>query len=261
MSHISVAEHKVSIMGGSVYVKTWTPDHLASASPLILLHDSLGCTDLWRDFPAMLAAKLARTVICYDRLGFGQSTPREECPSLTFIEEEASRYFPAIKKHLRLQQYALLGHSVGGAMAINIAAKDPDCKAVVTMSAQAFVEARTIKGIIEAKKIFAQPQQMARLEKYHGAKAQWVLHAWTQVWLSPRFENWNLLSALTKVRCPVLAIHGEHDEYGSPAFPAFIKEHTGGKAETLIMQNCAHMPHKEMPHQVIKSLNKFLGAL
>lgn len=145
-------------------------------------------------------------------------------------------------------------------MAINIASRDSDCRAVITLSAQAFVEDRTIKGIQAAKKMFEQPGQLERLDKWHGSKAKWVLHAWTEVWLSDQRKDWTLEPALQNVHCPVLAIHGDRDEYGSSAFPRFISERSGGSSSMLIIKNCGHMPHKKKPQEVMVAVEEFLDA-
>ena len=258
-SSTKIDELKIEVAEGSIYVKRWTPETASTDSPLILLHDSLGSVDLWKDFPLVLAEKLSRCVIAYDRLGFGKSDARDQLPSMEFIEEEAIKYFPSIKKSLSIQRYSLFGHSVGGGMAINIASHDPDCEAVVTVAAQAFIEDLTVKGIEDAKEMFEQPEQIARLEKWHGSKAKWVLHAWTNIWLSAEFANWSLQPIIGSVRCPVLVIHGENDEYGSLAFPKFISENTGGKTDMLLLENCGHMPHKEKPQEVIGAVKDFLA--
>lgn len=250
----------VEAPGGCLYVRQWTPGTDSGQSPIILLHDSLGSVDLWKDFPAELAAATGRRVLAYDRLGFGQSDARRSLPSAHFIEEEATLYFPALKEQLSLTCYALLGHSVGGGMAIKIAARDPDCQAVVTMSAQAFVEDRTLNGIRDAQQMFAQPGQIGRLEKWHGDKADWVLRAWTEVWLSAAFKDWSLHPEIGQVHCPVLAIHGDRDEYGSSAFPDFIVRHTAGPADRMLIKDCGHMPHKEQAPAVIRAITDFLDS-
>lgn len=259
MSCTTSEAFKIQVPGGKIYVKTWTPESVSKEPPLILFHDSLGCVDLWKDFPILLAEKLSRRIVAYDRLGFGKSDARVPLPSIKFIEEEATTYFPVIKKSLSIQSYILFGHSVGGGMAINIAARDTDCQAVITVSAQAYVEGLTTKGIKDAKEMFEEAGQIERLENWHGPKARWVLQAWTDIWLSPEFSSWTLTSCIGNVRCPVLAIHGDQDEYGSPAFPRFISENTGGKAEMLLLKNCGHLPHKEKPQEVIMAVKKFLG--
>jgi pimeloyl-ACP methyl ester carboxylesterase len=257
MDRIKTEEFKIKVDGGNVYAKKWTPEKVLFKLPAVLLHDSLGSVDLWRDFPKLLAKRLSRTVIAYDRLGFGKSDKRNKIPSLNFIEEEALKYFPDIKSGLMISKYILIGHSVGGGMAVNIASMDKDCKCVVTIASQAFVEKRTLEGIKKAKNQFEKSGQLERLEKWHGNKAKWVLDFWTTIWLSQKFSDWSLHGCIENVKCPVLAVHGEDDEYGSSAFPEFIAGKAGGISEMIIMKNCGHLPHREKPDEVINFLEKF----
>lgn len=248
----------VKVPGGDLYVKKWFPEEPCHGTPVFLLHESLGCTDQWRDFPERLASRLSRPVISYDRLGFGRSTARDALPGIDFIWEEADIYFPPVKAALSVGRYILFGHSVGGPMSVAIAANDRDCAAVVTESAQAFVENRTISGIETAMEVFRQPGQIDRLKKWHGEKAEWVLHAWTDIWLSPEFSSWSLESCIGKVTCPLLVLHGDHDEYGSLAFPEYIGGKVGLNSRTVILKDCGHVPHKERPQEVIDNIQSFL---
>jgi pimeloyl-ACP methyl ester carboxylesterase len=135
------------------------------------------------------------------------------------------------------------------------------CRAVVSESAQAFVEPRTLDGIRQAQAAFADPARFVRLKRVHGDKARWVLDAWTQVWLSPAFAGWNLDEALARVRCPLLAIHGDRDEYGSPAFPRRIADGVGGPADLMILRDCGHVPHREQADAVLARVAGFADAI
>ena len=250
----------VETIDGRLFVRRWRMGNGALA-PIVLLHDSLGCVELWRDFPAALANATGREVIAYDRLGFGRSDARTGPPSMDFIREEA-RGFPLLRDALGLERFALFGHSVGGAMAVEIAATQGDaCAALVTESAQAFVEERTREGIRAAKERFADPAQLDRLARWHGDKARWVLDAWTEVWLAPEFADWNLDPALARVRCPLLAIHGDHDEYGSVAFPRRIAAGVRGESRLAILDDCGHVPHREREADVLRLVAEFLDGI
>jgi pimeloyl-ACP methyl ester carboxylesterase len=281
---LDTSERFVDVPGGSVYVRVFTPpapalgdaepisgnsaarmlgaaahERIGGAAPVILLHDSLGCVEMWREFPSLLAEKLLRPVIAYDRLGFGRSSRRAQLPSIRFIEEEAEIYFPAILAGLGIRRFIAFGHSVGGAMAVIAAARlARDCEAIVTESAQAFVQDQTLQSIAEAKKSFEDPRLFERLARYHGENAGWVLRAWTDTWLSPEFASWSLEKDLPLVRCPLLAIHGVHDEFGSVRFPETLSELAGGPAEKLIIEDCGHVPHREKGSIVLDAVDRFL---
>jgi len=257
-------EFHVDVTGGRVFVRRWTPQTLADEIPIILLHDSLGCVRMWRDFPERLAIRLGKRVLAYDRLGFGESSPRRSLPSLRFIEEEALTVFPELCRSLGFEEVIPFGHSVGGGMAIAIAGHHSQvglCTTVITESAQAFVEHRTTEGIRDAKEMIGSPAQLSKLSRYHGSKAQWVLDAWTETWLAPEFADWSLNSHLEKVRCPVLAIHGDQDEFGSCEFPRRIAGGVGAYSEAVILKGFAHVPHRENPERVLDIVSGFLARV
>lgn len=259
---LSVDDRFLEVPGGSVFVRKWTPSTGANDPPVILLHDSLGSVELWRDFPENLARHLNRRVIAYDRIGFGRSSARHDVLSHNFIGEEARIYFPMIRKALGITQYALFGHSVGGSMALTIASIDhKNCIAVVSESAQTFVEERTLNGIREATAAFKEPDQFARLARRHGEKANWVLSAWRDVWLSPNFADWSLKPILPLVHCPILAIHGDQDEFGTTAFPKVIVDLVAGPSKLVIFEGCGHVPHREWPDKVLNCTTAFLNEV
>lgn len=259
---LDAAETWVTTVNGRLYVKRWggTADD-AALPPIVLLHDSLGCVALWREFPQRLAQATGRSVIAYDRLGFGQSDPHRGPIGADFIRQEAHTGFSALIDQLGVERFIVFGHSVGGGMAVSIAAAYPDrCAGLITESAQAFVEAQTRAGIRTAQAQFAEPGQMSRLERYHGDKAHWVLDAWVSTWLSPAFADWCLDEELLGVRCPVLAMHGTEDEYGSTAQPERIVTLAGAPARLALLQRCGHVPHREQEATVLDAVKAFVTA-
>jgi pimeloyl-ACP methyl ester carboxylesterase len=257
-----VDEYWIDTPKGRVFAARWAPDGAGGGrAPIVLLHDSLGCVTLWRDFPAQLSEITGRQVVAYDRLGFGRSDPYPGRLPLSFVSDEADGAFAALRRRLGLERFVLFGHSVGGGMGVEAAGRYPEaCEALVTVSAQAFVEDRTLDGIRAAKQAFDDEGQMDRLRRYHGDKAQWVLDAWTGTWLSQAFRDWSLDAALPRVACPTLAIHGELDEYASNRHPERIAALTAGTAEAEIIADCGHIPHREQPETVIGMVVEFLSG-
>ncbi|OZI66156.1 alpha/beta fold hydrolase [Bordetella genomosp. 4] len=258
MQTVSTHDTFIPTPGGRLFARNWTPGKSSDGhTPIVLQHDSLGCVELWRDFPEQLAIATGRPVIAYDRLGFGRSDPRPGMVGVNLVDEEAHGDFRTVLDTLGVERFITFGHSIGGGMSIACAAMYPDtCVALITESAQVFAEAHTLEGIRQAKIAFAEPGQLDRLKKYHGDKAAWVLAAWTETWLSPAFADWNLNKHLSKVRCPVLSLHGDNDEYGSLEHMHRIHALTG--STTAIMEGCGHLPHREKPQAVITIIRDWL---
>lgn len=185
--------------------------------------------------------------------------PRQTPAVFEFVNNEAQTHLPAVVQALGIDRYVLFGHSVGGGMALTAAAIDgARCVAVVSEAAQAFVEERTLAGIRAAKQSFAAQAQFAKLEKWHGERARWVLEAWTEIWLASEFRQWSLDAILSKVHCPVLVLHGEQDEFGSSAFPQRIVQGVSGPACMKLLPNCGHVPHREQENEVLSLVRDFL---
>jgi pimeloyl-ACP methyl ester carboxylesterase len=257
-------EFLIHMPQGELYAKCWKPGDGADAAdaPIVLFHDSLGCVELWRDFPVALASATGRAVIAYDRLGFGRSSPHPGDWSTNFIRDEADHVFPLLRAALGIQDFIAFGYSVGGDMAACCAALNPEsCKALITQSAPAFVDAGMLQGLRDAQQAFGQPGQLERLTKYHGNKASWALSAWLDTWLSEDFAQWRIEQVAPGLRCPLLVIHGDQDEYGSLAHPRHIVTLTSGPSELVIIQGCHHVPHREHPEIVLAAVLRFLEKL
>ncbi|HYD51713.1 MAG TPA: alpha/beta hydrolase, partial [Gemmatimonadaceae bacterium] len=248
---------------GRLFARRWHPPAAHErGSAIVLFHDSLGSVELWRDFPGRLAAVTGRAVVAYDRLGFGRSGARAGPLPPTFVRDEAEDVVPRLRAALGLDAIVPFGHSVGGAMAIATAARWPEhCTAAVTMSAQSFVEEATLAGIRAARAEFARPEQFARVARRHGERARWVLDAWIETWLDPAFADWRLDDDLRRVSCPVLAMHGDRDEFGSVEHARRIARLAGGASRLLILEGCGHVPHREQPARVLDAVARFLAPI
>jgi pimeloyl-ACP methyl ester carboxylesterase len=146
-------------------------------------------------------------------------------------------------------------------MAVHIAARHADaCRALVTIAAQAFVEERTLQGLRAARASFAEPGQLERLARYHGDKAAWVLSAWLDTWLAPAFAGWSLAPVLPQLRAPLLALHGELDEYGSRAHPEMLARLAGGPARMALLDGLGHVPQRERPQEMAQRVADFLAG-
>jgi pimeloyl-ACP methyl ester carboxylesterase len=241
--NINVVQHKI-------------PDR---TSTIVFLHDSLGCVALWRDFPQKMAEAANANAFIYDRLGYGNSAPfSSEVRQVNYMETEADLLMTMLDKY-NITNPILFGHSDGGTIALLAAAKYPDkIKAVITEGAHVFVEEETLEGIIQAKEQYRTTNLKERLEKYHGTKTQALFDAWTETWLSPAYRNWNIEHFLPQITCPVLAIQGVEDEYGTMAQVEAIVNQVSGPADKCMVVNAGHSPHKQSELWVINQCCSFL---
>lgn len=252
----------INAPGGRLFTRTWEPQTACCDIPIVLFHDSLGCVELWRSFPAALCTATQRRVIAYDRLGYGRSEQCTAAPLHSFIDDEPTTSFAALHAALPFEKFIALGHSVGGCMAVHCAGHYAEqCIGLITIAAQSTNEHRTRQGIQDAQAVFEAPEQFAKLAKYHGEKARWVLTAWTDTWLHPAFEHWSLRPALERVTCPTLVLHGENDEYGSHRQPEQIARYINGPAHCEMLPGIHHVPHREAEALVVQLVSQFISRV
>ena len=233
----------------------------AAKAPLVFLHDSLGGVATWRDFPERLAALTGRDAFLYERLGHGGSDPFDRPRNAAYLHREAQEILPGVLDAAGIERGALFGHSDGGSIALLAAALCPGrVTAVVTEGAHIFNEDLTRQGVARAREAYT-PDLEARLARHHGDKAAALHRAWTDTWLAPWFHDWNVEALLPGIRCPLLVIQGEDDEFGSLAQVERTVAGAQGRSQGLILPNCGHTPHREAREAVEAAVTAFLSEV
>ncbi len=229
---------------------------------LVFLHEGLGCSEMWRDFPQQLCDVLGCPGVVYDRTGYGQSSPWPSNPGQRYMEVEADDVLPRLLEALRVEDCVLVGHSDGGTIALNYAASDPEpLRAVVTLAAHAINEPICAQAIARAREAFATGDLRPRLHKYHGDNVDRAFWLWSDAWVSPGFEPMDANKRLPGVLVPVQAIQGEDDEYGSELQLGIIAGKVGGYCETRLLPGCGHSPHLQQGKHVISEIARFVAPL
>lgn len=258
MQQTQTQEVYLSHLDGELYVKYWKVADSPSA-PIILFHESLGSVEQWKDFPDKLAIQTQRSVIAYDRVGFGKSTGTTGRVKADFIFNEAQFTLPLILQYFNIEGFIVFGHSIGGGFATGCAITFPTCQALIIESILARTDETMRVGIRQAKLAFQNPKWMSRLKLYHGDKAQTVLDAWTESWLSDDFKDWSIISEISKISCPTLIIHPEHDEYSHVNQAQSIVHAMTVQCELQLISECGHVPHNEQPDLIVGLVKKFLN--
>jgi len=236
-------------------------EHIPGRTPtLIFLHEGLGSVAMWRDFPAKVAAATGCAAVVYSRYGYGQSEVLREPRGVDYMHVEALEVLPELLERLEIPDPVLVGHSDGGSIALIYAASRNDVKGLVVMAPHVFVEDLSVRSIAEAKVAFEGTDLPQKLGRYHADAAK-TFRGWNDIWLHPDFRAWNIEEVLPGIRCPILAIQGFDDEYGTMAQLEAIAKQTGGPIEILRLADCRHSPHRDQPQVVIEAMSRFIDRL
>lgn len=231
-----------------------------SAYPVVVfLHEGLGSIALWKDFPASFCAANGFTGLVFSRYGYGRSTPcpPEERWPVDFMHQQAHDVLPVLFGRLGLDRPFLFGHSDGASISLLYAARFPDQVSGIAVAApHIFVEDLTIDSIREAREAYLHKGVRERLARYHDDvdSAFW---GWNDIWLDPAFRAWNIEAELPRITCPVLALQGADDEYGTLEQIYGIRRKVP-QAEIAVIPDCGHSPHRDQPEATMKTVAGFI---
>jgi len=243
------------VVDGKRLETLWLEPRDAAAPTIVMLHEGLGSIALWKDFPHRLAARTGCGVLVYSRYGHGNSDRLAEKRPVEFMHYEGEVVLPELLDKLRIERPILLGHSDGGSIALILAGKYPErVRALILVAPHVFVEDLSVASIAAAKVSFERTDFRTKLCRYH-AHVDETFWGWNDIWLDPRFRSWNIESLLDRIRCPILCIQGEEDEYGTPKQVEAVRAQVPG-TEILMLPNCRHSPHRD---QQVATLEKMAG--
>lgn len=235
------------------------------AAPLIVfLHEGLGSLAMWKDFPRELCAATGCRGLVYSRPGYGRSTPRaaDEHWGMDFMHRQAYEVLPALLQALDVdtaqQPPWLFGHSDGGSIALLHAARFPHLVAGAIVAApHIVVEDISTASIAKARLAYLQGELRAGLAKYH-ADVDSAFWGWNDVWLLDAFKRWNITAELKTITCPLLAVQGLNDEYGTLEQIHGIARRVP-RTQVLELADCGHSPHKDQAAALIATVQHFVS--
>ena len=232
------------------------------AATIVLLHEGLGCTALWRDFPQVLAARTGMGVFVYSRQGYGRSTPVQLPRPLDFMTREAMDVLPHVLDQIGFRRGILFGHSDGATIAAIYAGSVSDhrVRGLILIAPHFFTEPGGLAEIGKATAAYRDSDLKQRMAKYHD-DPDGAFHGWNQVWLDPGFTEWNVADVIDYLRIPVLALQGRDDQYGSLAQIAEVDDRAYSPVDMVVLENCRHAPHLEQPAQTLDAVAGFAARL
>jgi pimeloyl-ACP methyl ester carboxylesterase len=244
----------------------WVGSEDAGRPLIVFLHEGLGSVAMWKDFPQRLCEAANCRGLVYSRPGYGKSTARsaDEIWQPDFMHRQAFEVLPALLEALDIDTEVtkplLFGHSDGGSIALLFAAMySMNTSGIVVLAPHILVENVSISSIEKAKFAYQTTDLCDKLARFHDDvdSAFW---GWNDIWLNPAFRHWNLTQAIKTIACPLLAMQGLDDEYGTLEQIHGIKRvlpHT----QLLELPNCGHSPHRDQPVALIEACVSFVRTI
>jgi pimeloyl-ACP methyl ester carboxylesterase len=230
------------------------------APMLVFLHEGLGSLAMWKDFPARCAEATGCGTLVYSRYGYGKSDALAESRGVGFMHDEALKELPELLEKLGIERPILFGHSDGGSIAlIHAGGSGRAVRGLILMAPHVMVEDVSIRSIQAAKQAYETTNLRDKLARYHSDPDS-AFRGWNDIWLHPDFRVWNIEEYLPRITCPVLAIQGEDDEYGTMEQIERI-DRAIPRVELLKLANCGHSPHRDQPEAVIEAGTRFVHRI
>src|SRR5262249_54246724 len=119
---------------------------------LVFLHDGIGSVQLWRDFPAKVAAATGLPALVYSRRGYGDSHAYPRPRPVDYMRREARDVLPKLLAAMGIGQPILIGHSDGASIVLIYAGSGSGpAGRLVLLAPHVFVEDLTVAGIATAR--------------------------------------------------------------------------------------------------------------
>lgn len=233
-----------------------------AAPTIVVLHEGLGCLELWRDFPQQLVAETGFGVLVYSRAGYGSSEAAPLPRPLDYMTREATDTLADVINLAGLQSVVLMGHSDGATIAAIYAgfAGDLKVRGLILIAPHFFTEASGLRAIKAAGDAYQTGDLRGRLARYHS-NVDVAFNGWFDAWTDPAFEKWDVSDCIDHLRIPVLAVQGDADPYGTLAQIEEIATRIYAPLETAILEGCGHAPHSEQPKALLAAVAEFTARL
>ncbi|MBS4014727.1 MAG: alpha/beta hydrolase [Bacteroidetes bacterium] len=258
---MNYTEGFINVSSGNVYYKIINPQ-ITDKPFLVFLHEGLGCSEQWKDFPQLISNSVGCPALLYDRLKYGKSDYSEAIVDSNYMHDEAFEILPKVLENLNIKgKIILIGHSDGGTISLLYASKNNDkVAAVITEADHVVCEEITTGGVRKVVGEYEKGWLKEMLTKYHKEKTEKLFRGWSGFWLSEDAEKWTIEPHLRNIKVPVLAIQGKEDRYGSEEQLIVKLMNITGDVNITFLENCGHIPHHELKENVLHKMIAFIES-
>lgn len=233
----------------------------ADAPTIVMLHEGLGSSALWGDFPDKLQAATGAGVFAYSRAGYGASSPVKLPRPLDYMHIEAQDVLPKLLDAIDFRQGVLVGHSDGASIAAIYAGSRQDhrVQGIALIAPHFIVEDVSIASIREAKTAYETTDLKAKLGRWHRDPDN-AFRGWNDAWLDPAFRQWDISEQLAFIRVPMLIVQGANDQYGTVKQIEVAKDECYCPVEVALI-DAKHTPQRESPDETLRVIADFSTRL
>ncbi|MGE0542451.1 MAG: alpha/beta fold hydrolase [Dehalococcoidia bacterium] len=229
-----------------------TTYHVAGAGdPVILVHGLAGSSRWWRRNVPALAARYRTYLVDLPRFGAMHGRGR-------FVLVEAAAWLVAWMRSAGLDHAHIIGHSMGGLIAIRLAAQQPDTVSRLVLTAPA--------GLPSARSLAAHALPLLRAAR-HSKPGLLPLLAYDTARAGPRtlwraaqeIVSEDVRADLAAIRSPTLVIMGENDPLVPPATGRILQERIAD-ARLLVLKAAGHVVMFDQPDAFNRAVVPFLAG-
>ena len=235
-----------------------------AGAPLVYLHGASGAS--WLPFLEKLTQNF--DVIAPEHPGFGESDTPEWLDNI----HDVANFYLDVLDELKLTNVHLVGNSLGGWIAAELAVRNTQRLASLTLAGSAGLY---VPGVEQTDSFLITDEQRLRGFFYDPKRADAMIArvldpkqedvalknqatvaklAW-----QPRSHDPHLGKWLHRIDVPTLLLWGDHDRMFPIAHAhAFQKAIPGAKLVTIA--KCGHVPQIEKPDEFVAALETFIGA-
>jgi pimeloyl-ACP methyl ester carboxylesterase len=256
-------ELQITINGLAVNFKTF-----GEGKPVLIIHGWGGKSDSWIRVGELLAEEGFK-VIVPDLPGFGKSGE----PKNPWKIEDYLRFVENFADGLKINQFYLIGHSMGGGLAAMYAAECPRkiqslilCDSAVIRKERLDWRQSCAKRMALAKKLLIRlpfaggivplaqklVYRLAGVQDYHQASP-----IMKETFASIIKEDLQKYAAAVKI--PTLIVWGERDK-STPIEDAYTLQHLINGSRLSVVEGSGHNPHRQFPEQLAEIILNFIKS-
>jgi pimeloyl-ACP methyl ester carboxylesterase len=234
----------------------------SQAPTIVMLHEGLGSTALWGDFPQSLQAATGMGVFVYSRAGYGASTRASLPRPLDYMSREALDVLPVVLDTIGFERGILFGHSDGASIASIYAGGTGDhrVRGVVLIAPHFITEDIGLAAIAETRRAYETTGLRDKLARWHHDVDN-TFYGWADAWLDPDFRRWDISDYLAYIRVPIAILQGDGDQYGTIRQIEIAQEECYCPVDVTIVPGAGHSPHREAPELTLAPISEFAGRI